>query len=56
MPLETAQPAKSRKWYEIWWDVWSHPGVTSFKAVINEPNMNLTRCLYGLVFPLLLLP
>jgi hypothetical protein len=39
MTAEIVQPARSRKWYEIWWDVWSHPGTTPFQTMLDEtPN------------------
>ncbi len=33
----------SRKWYEIWWDVWSLPGVQPFKAILQEKDHSATR-------------
>jgi MFS family permease len=43
MTTEMIQPEKPRKWYEIWWDVWIHPGLAPFKAILSEPGNNITR-------------
>jgi len=43
MTAEIIQPAQPRKWYEIWWDVWIHPGITPFQTVLNEPNHEMRR-------------
>jgi hypothetical protein len=37
------QPLQPRKWYEIWWDVWIHPGITPFQTMLNEPNHEMRR-------------
>jgi hypothetical protein len=43
MTAEIIQPEKPRKWYEIWWDVWIHPGMAPFKTLLTEPGKNTTR-------------
>jgi hypothetical protein len=43
MTVEYTQPAASRKWYEIWWDIWSKPGDASFQALLSEPNHSTGR-------------
>ena len=43
MTTEIIQPEKPRKWYEIWWDVWIHPGMAPFKTLLTEPGKNTTR-------------
>jgi hypothetical protein len=43
MTTEIIQPLKPRKWYEIWWDVWIHPGTAPFKTLLTEPGKNTTR-------------
>jgi hypothetical protein len=43
MTTEIIQPEKPRKWYEIWWDVWIHPGMAPFKTLLSEPGKNTTR-------------
>jgi hypothetical protein len=43
MTAEMIQPEKPRKWYEIWWDVWIHPGLAPFKTILSEPGNNITR-------------
>ena len=43
MSTEIIQPGTPRKWYEIWWDVWSHPGITPFKTILSEPGRDVTR-------------
>ncbi len=45
LPVETlpAQPVSSRKWYEIWRDVWTNPGVEAFWSILKEPDHSATR-------------
>ncbi len=45
-----APPVSDRKWYEIWWSIWRHPGEEPFKSLLNERNHSLTRGLlwYGI--------
>jgi hypothetical protein len=43
MTTEMIQPEKPRKWYEIWWDVWIHPGMAPFKTLLTEPRHEATR-------------
>jgi hypothetical protein len=37
------EPTRKRKWYEIWWDVWIHPGLAPFRTILNEPGHDVTR-------------
>jgi hypothetical protein len=34
-------PAAPSKGYEIWWDVWRHPGKPTFQGILNEPFATL---------------
>jgi hypothetical protein len=43
MNSEIIQPAKLRKWYEIWWDVWSHPSIVPFQSLLQEEKTGLKR-------------
>lgn len=43
MAANFVQPAEPRKWYQIWWDIWSHPGVASFQALLREPDHSIRR-------------
>jgi hypothetical protein len=43
MTTEIAQPVNSRKWYEIWLDVWLHPGMAPFKTILGEPGKDVKR-------------
>ncbi len=43
MTIGSTHSAKPRKWYKIWWDVWIHPGVASFRSLLLEPNHSSTR-------------
>ncbi|OGN88705.1 MAG: hypothetical protein A2Y88_13680 [Chloroflexi bacterium RBG_13_48_10] len=43
MSSEIVQPGKPRKWYEIWWDIFSHPGLAPFQSILNEPGHDITR-------------
>jgi hypothetical protein len=43
MTAEIIQPLQPRKWYEIWWDVWIHPGLLPFQSMLKEPNHTMTR-------------
>jgi hypothetical protein len=43
MTAEIIQPLRYRKWYEIWWDVWLHPGIAPFQTMLKEPNHEMTR-------------
>ena len=43
MTAEIIQPVQPRKWYEIWWDVWLHPGIAPYQTILNEPNHSMTR-------------
>jgi hypothetical protein len=43
MTTEIIQHPKPRKWYEIWWDVWSHPGIEPFQTILNEPGREIVR-------------
>jgi hypothetical protein len=43
MSDEFFQPARPRPWYALWWDVWGNPGLTSFQALLAEPDRGSTR-------------
>jgi hypothetical protein len=43
METISVQPVQSRKWYQIWWDVWKHPNVASFNSILNEPDHDPVR-------------
>ena len=43
MTTEIIQPANNRKWYEIWWDVWLHPGIAPFQAMLKDTNHSMIR-------------
>lgn len=47
METISVQPVQSRKWYQIWWDVWRHPSTESFKSLLSEPDHDAVR---GLVW------
>lgn len=49
MATGSLQPASPRKWHEIWLDVWSHPGLATFQALLNEPDHSITRGLIWIV-------
>ncbi len=38
-----AQPVSSRKWYEIWRDVWTNPGLEAFWSILKERDHSATR-------------
>jgi hypothetical protein len=43
MEVTSAQPGTDRKWYEIWWDVWRHPGTDAFRRMLQELDANSNR-------------
>jgi len=43
MTVGYTQTAAPRKWYEIWWDVWSKPGDASYQALLSEPDHSTRR-------------
>jgi hypothetical protein len=43
MSTEIGQPAAPRKWYQIWLDIWQHPGTQPFVALLNEPDHDVMR-------------
>ncbi len=43
MDTISALPARARRWYELWWDAWRHPGAKTFRFLLNEPGTNATR-------------
>jgi hypothetical protein len=45
---------RPRKWYEIWWEVYSRPGVPSFQSLLNEPNHTITRAFIWIAIPSLI--
>jgi hypothetical protein len=40
--LPPAQPQNS-KWYEVWMDVWMHPGEEAFWGILKERDHSVTR-------------
>jgi hypothetical protein len=38
-----APPVSDRKWYEIWRDVWTNPGVEAFWSILKERDHSATR-------------
>jgi hypothetical protein len=46
--------SRPRKWYEIWWEVYSRPGVTSFQTILNEPDHGATRGFIWIAIPSLI--
>jgi hypothetical protein len=40
---QIAQPVLRRKWYEIWLDVWMHPGTEAFQSILNDEDHNALR-------------
>jgi hypothetical protein len=40
-----SEPMLDRKWYEIWLDVWLHPGEASFRNMLRERNHSLGRAI-----------
>ncbi len=42
-PIAPQAPVSSRKWYEIWRDVWTNPGVEAFWSILKEPDHSATR-------------
>jgi hypothetical protein len=43
MEITTTLPIATRKWYEIWRDIWLHPGTATFQKILQEPDSNSTR-------------
>jgi hypothetical protein len=43
MDTASAPQFTNRKWYEIWWDVWRHPGTDAFRRMLQEPNAKAER-------------
>jgi hypothetical protein len=41
--MQPIQPVEPRKWYEIWWAVWRHPGVDTFRSILLEPTAGSGR-------------
>lgn len=39
----TALPATPRKWYQIWMDVLTHPKADTFRSILQEPDVKITR-------------
>jgi hypothetical protein len=37
------QPATPRKWYQIWIDVLTHPKADTFRAILQEPDVKISR-------------
>ena len=34
--VEDTDKPESTKWYKLWWNVWSHPGINSFSSILEE--------------------
>ena len=43
METDVAPQVTNRKWYEIWWDVWRHPGTDVFRRLLQEPGADYNR-------------
>ncbi len=43
MTSDYVQPVVHKKWYEIWWNIWSDPGVASFQDLLIQPDHSTTR-------------
>lgn len=43
MDTNVTLPVGPRKWYEIWLDVWTHPGVATFRSMLNDPMASSKR-------------
>lgn len=43
MTIDLIPPAKARNWFEIWRDVWFHPGVPTFQSILGEPDHTVRR-------------
>jgi hypothetical protein len=43
MAVENIQPTKPRTWYQIWLDIWQHPGPVPFNSLLNEPDHRASR-------------
>ncbi|NJD59380.1 MAG: DUF1282 domain-containing protein [Anaerolineae bacterium] len=43
--IETVPPAQplNSKWYEIWLDVWAHPGEEAFRGILKERDHSIGR-------------
>jgi hypothetical protein len=43
--MESLPPATAinGKWYEVWMDVWMHPGEEAFRGILKEQNHSATR-------------
>jgi hypothetical protein len=43
--MESLPPATTinGKWYEVWLDVWMHPGEEAFRGILKEQNHSATR-------------
>ena len=37
IPYPQVPPVEPRRWYQIWWAVWRHPGTASFRSILAEP-------------------
>lgn len=42
-------PAPSRKWYEIWWYVLTHPSAQTFREISREPGASVGRAFLWVV-------
>ena len=41
--VEDSDKPKSIKWFRLWWNVWGHPSVKSFKSMLDESNDSAGR-------------
>jgi Yip1 domain len=43
IPIAPEAPVSSLKWYEIWRDVWTNPGVETFWSILKDRDHSATR-------------
>jgi hypothetical protein len=43
METASAPQLTNRKWFDIWWDVWSHPGSDVFRRMLQESDAGYVR-------------
>ena len=43
METTTLPIIAERKWYQIWWQVWRHPGVATFQEILKYPEASGKR-------------
>jgi hypothetical protein len=42
-PITSVAPVSSRKWYELWRDVWTNPSVETFLSILKDRDHSATR-------------